>query len=55
MDKTEQDRLKKAAGIEAAKLVENGMTAGLGTGSKFGSSWMNWDGASRKRVWSSPA
>ena len=33
MDKTEQDRLKKAAGIEAAKLVENGMTAGLGTGS----------------------
>ena len=33
MDKTEQDRLKKAAGVEAAKLVENGMTAGLGTGS----------------------
>ena len=33
MDKTEQDRLKKAAGIEAAKLVENGMTAWLGTGS----------------------
>ena len=33
MDKTEQDRLKKAAGIEAAKLVEKGMTAGLGTGS----------------------
>lgn len=33
MDKTEQDRLKKAAGIEAAKLVENDMIVGLGTGS----------------------
>ncbi|BDR55114.1 ribose-5-phosphate isomerase A [Bombiscardovia apis] len=33
MDKTQQDELKKAAGIEAAKLVENGMIAGLGTGS----------------------
>ena len=33
MDKAQQDALKKAAGIEAAKLIENGMIAGLGTGS----------------------
>ena len=33
MDKVEQDALKKAAAIEAAKLIKNGMTAGLGTGS----------------------
>ena len=33
MDKAQQDALKKGAGIEAAKLVENGMIAGLGTGS----------------------
>ena len=33
MDKAQQDALKKAAGIEAAKLVETGMIAGLGTGS----------------------
>lgn len=33
MDKAQQDALKKAAGIEAAKLVENGMVVGLGTGS----------------------
>ncbi|RBP97522.1 ribose 5-phosphate isomerase A [Bifidobacterium aemilianum] len=33
MDKAEQDALKKAAGVEAAKLIENGMIAGLGTGS----------------------
>ncbi|PLS30720.1 ribose-5-phosphate isomerase A [Bifidobacterium margollesii] len=33
MDKAQQDALKKAAGIEAAKIVENGMVAGLGTGS----------------------
>ena len=33
MDKTEQDRLKMAAGVEAAKLVENDMIVGLGTGS----------------------
>ncbi|MEK0306229.1 ribose-5-phosphate isomerase RpiA [Bifidobacterium favimelis] len=33
MDKTQQDALKKAAGVEAAKLVEDGMVAGLGTGS----------------------
>ena len=33
MDKTEQDRLKMAAGIEAAKLVDNDMIVGLGTGS----------------------
>ena len=33
MDKTEQDRLKMAAGIEAAKLIENDMIVGLGTGS----------------------
>lgn len=33
MDKVQQDVLKKAAGIEAAKIVENGMIAGLGTGS----------------------
>lgn len=33
MDKAQQDALKKAAGIEAAKLVENGMIVGLGTGS----------------------
>ena len=33
MDKTQQDALKKAAGIEAAKLITNGMVAGLGTGS----------------------
>lgn len=33
MDKAQQDALKKAAGIEAARLVEPGMTVGLGTGS----------------------
>lgn len=33
MDKAQQDAMKKAAGIEAAKLVQNGMTVGLGTGS----------------------
>ncbi|MCI1218970.1 MAG: ribose-5-phosphate isomerase RpiA [Bifidobacterium sp.] len=33
MDKAQQDALKKAAGIEAAKLVDDGMIAGLGTGS----------------------
>ncbi|MFT8705058.1 ribose-5-phosphate isomerase RpiA [Bifidobacterium aquikefiricola] len=33
MDKSEQDALKKAAGVEAAKLIENDMIAGLGTGS----------------------
>ena len=33
MDKAQQDALKKAAGIEAAKLSQNGMIAGLGTGS----------------------
>ncbi len=33
MDKAQQDALKKAAGIEAAQLIQNGMTAGLGTGS----------------------
>ena len=33
MDRAQQDQLKKAAGVEAARLVENGMTAGLGTGS----------------------
>ena len=30
---TQQDILKKAAGVEAAKLVENDMVTGLGTGS----------------------
>lgn len=33
MDKAQQDAMKKAAGIEAAKLVDNGMIVGLGTGS----------------------
>ena len=33
MDKAQQDALKKAAGIEAAKLIQNDMIAGLGTGS----------------------
>ena len=33
MDKAQQDALKQAAGIEAAKLIDNGMIAGLGTGS----------------------
>ena len=33
MDKAQQDALKKAAGIEAAKIVKNGMMVGLGTGS----------------------
>ncbi|EFA22745.1 ribose-5-phosphate isomerase RpiA [Bifidobacterium gallicum] len=33
MDKAQQDALKKAAGIEAAKLVKDGMIVGLGTGS----------------------
>ena len=32
MDKAQQDALKKAAGIEYAKIVENGMLAGIGTG-----------------------
>ena len=33
MDKAQQDQLKKAAGVEAATLIENDMIAGLGTGS----------------------
>jgi ribose 5-phosphate isomerase A len=33
MDKAQQDALKKAAGIEGAKLVKDGMVVGLGTGS----------------------
>lgn len=33
MDQETQNRLKKEAGIKAAQLVENGMVAGLGTGS----------------------
>lgn len=33
MDKETQDELKKAAGIEAAQLIRDGMVAGLGTGS----------------------
>ncbi|WEV68982.1 ribose-5-phosphate isomerase RpiA [Bifidobacterium sp. ESL0775] len=33
MDKQEQDALKKAAGIEGAKFIKDGMIAGLGTGS----------------------
>lgn len=33
MDKQQQDELKKAAGIEAAKFIKDGMVAGLGTGS----------------------
>lgn len=33
MDRAQQDALKKAAGIETTKLVEDGMIAGLGTGS----------------------
>ncbi|MDF7663481.1 ribose-5-phosphate isomerase RpiA [Bifidobacterium sp. ESL0763] len=33
MDKQQQDALKKAAGIEGAKFIEDGMIAGLGTGS----------------------
>lgn len=33
MDKAQQDALKKAAGIEAAQLIQDGMIAGLGTGS----------------------
>ena len=33
MDKAQQDAMKKAAGIEAAKLIQDGMIAGLGTGS----------------------
>ncbi|WEV59468.1 ribose-5-phosphate isomerase RpiA [Bifidobacterium sp. ESL0728] len=33
MDKNEQDALKKAAGIEGAKFIKDGMIAGLGTGS----------------------
>lgn len=33
MDKQEQDALKKAAGIEGAQFIKDGMIAGLGTGS----------------------
>ena len=33
MDKTQQDTLKREAGIEAAKLIDSGIVAGLGTGS----------------------
>ena len=33
MDKAQQDAMKKEAGIEAAKLITDGMIAGLGTGS----------------------
>lgn len=33
MDQTQQNALKKAAGIEAAKIVQDGMIMGLGTGS----------------------
>ena len=33
MDKAHRDEHEEAAGIEAAKLIQNGMIAGLGTGS----------------------
>lgn len=33
MDQEQQNKLKKEAGIKAAQLIENGMVAGLGTGS----------------------
>lgn len=33
MDQETQNKLKKEAGIKAAQLIENGMVAGLGTGS----------------------
>ena len=33
MDKAQQDAMRKEAGIEAAKLITDGMIAGLGTGS----------------------
>ncbi len=33
MDKATQDALKKAAGVQAAQLIQDGMIAGLGTGS----------------------
>ena len=49
MDKAQQDALKKAAGIEAAKLIQNGMIAGLGTGSTSSAA------ACRRKAWSSPA
>ena len=54
MDKAQQDALKKAAGIEAAKLIQNGMIAGLGTGStvRF---LVDELGAYRRKAWSSPA
>ena len=56
MDKAQQDALKKAAGIEAAKLIENGMIAGLGTGStvRFLVDEL-LPAASRRRACSSPA
>ena len=51
MDKAQQDALKKAAGIEAAKLIQNGMIAGLGT-----ASWSTSSAAAcRRKAWSSPA
>ena len=55
MDKAQQDALKKAAGIEAAKLVENGMIAGLGTGSTVSSWWTSSAAVIRRKVLSSLA
>ena len=55
MDKAQQDALKKAAGIEAAKLIQNGMIAGLGTGSTVRSWSTSSAAACRRKAWSSPA
>ena len=55
MDKAQQDALKKAAGIEAAKLIQNGMIAGLGTGSTVRFRSTSSVAACRRKAWSSPA
>ena len=55
MDKAQQDALKKAVGIEAAKLIENGMIAGLGTGSTVRFLVDELTAASRREACSSPA
>jgi len=55
MDKAQQDALKKAAGIEAAKLIEDGMIAGLGTGSTVKFLVDELGAVIRKKASSSPA
>lgn len=55
MDKAQQDAMKKEAGIEAAKLITDGMIAGLGTGSTVRFLVDELGAACRRRASTSPA